>query len=335
LTGPKFDNEDKGQLASYLHALLTMTIRNFVYGFLSDGNIIQFFEGSIKEDSFIVKESPVELLNQRGGKQLMWLLHADPHQLGFITHSIVYKGINVKVNGALGRGGFSIAYIGVFEGEKIVAKLYIGGEKKHSTNEANILQKIQTLCPYVPQIIGFSDDYKALLMKPVAIAFSDSRVKKKNADVVELRSEHLVHLVEVLQLVHKLGIVHRDIKPANFFCHEEPNKIMLNDWACAAHKDELVEFAGTYLFTSSNLLLELTQHETVLYRPHPKHDLESVVKCLYLAMHPFFLRDENDNINKILFEWDKRLSKGVWRQMMQDVECCNYDSLKKKIDLLY
>lgn len=45
LKSDHFGNEDKGQLASFLNALLSMTVRQHVFGFLCDGNLIQFFKG--------------------------------------------------------------------------------------------------------------------------------------------------------------------------------------------------------------------------------------------------------------------------------------------------
>jgi hypothetical protein len=114
-----FDDEEKGQLASFLEDLLLVfqPYRSFVNGFLTDGCVIQFFRlerPDLCESELKWTEGPVWYLQGMGGKWLLGLLqNSDAHEL---PADVVVKEEPVVLGRLLGVGGGSVVYSGTYQG---------------------------------------------------------------------------------------------------------------------------------------------------------------------------------------------------------------------------
>ena len=117
LDNDSFTAEEKGQLVSYMEALVyTYQInRSEVYGFLSDGCIIQFFKLERIDEEFCFLESvSINYLDGEGGKILLGLLTTEVNKLG-MNFSLFYSGKEVLLEKVLGIGGSSVVYAGTYE----------------------------------------------------------------------------------------------------------------------------------------------------------------------------------------------------------------------------
>jgi hypothetical protein len=92
-----FTNEHKGHIASFMDALLSMTVCNFVIGALNDCYIIKFFKGYKDSTTLKISKSPTYFLKHESECLQLNLLMAEPSKLGLITPSILFSGCEVLV----------------------------------------------------------------------------------------------------------------------------------------------------------------------------------------------------------------------------------------------
>jgi hypothetical protein len=122
-----FDGEEKGQLASFLLSLMKVTKRAFVFGFLTDGHIIQFFCLRDHHNRSTFEETEACSLIGVGEERLFALLNATPQALGFYTTGITHNDKEVAIDLLLGVGGTAFVYKGILDSEQVCKCPWVGG----------------------------------------------------------------------------------------------------------------------------------------------------------------------------------------------------------------
>jgi serine/threonine protein kinase len=175
----------------------------------------------------------------------------------------------------LGCGGFSEVYQAIeISSEleyaiKIVDKVLVHeGDPNAIKNEVKILKNISH-----PHIVKLNQVYETpfrvyLVMEYLEqpLAAIDDRCRFMTDGVwvppydEDLLRTILTQLLEVLNLLHKEGIVHRDIKPENLlWIPQDKKKIKLIDFGMAVYlpKEPLIQWAGTPEFQAPEILERL------------------------------------------------------------------------------
>lgn len=139
----------------------------------------------------------------------------------------------------------------------------------------------------VPAVLGSTtEDPPAVLCSPVGASLSLSR-----GDVPQMvrvaRS-----CIGVLRDVHARGIVHRDLRLSNILLHGQG--VLVIDWASATTVQDspLHAYQGAVHFAAGDVLAALAAdpvHRRVHYLP--QHDLEGLVKTIFAAMYPVYVKD--------------------------------------------
>jgi hypothetical protein len=114
----EFDADEKGQLESYLEelAISYQPWRKAIYGFLSDGALIQFFQLSLGDVRHKFYEWPILKLKADGAEWLARML-GDPASASTACQDISIKDKPVHVVDYLGRGGSAVVFAGQWRGK--------------------------------------------------------------------------------------------------------------------------------------------------------------------------------------------------------------------------
>eukprot|EP01124_Arcella_intermedia_P036747 TRINITY_DN9696_c0_g2_i4.p1 TRINITY_DN9696_c0_g2~~TRINITY_DN9696_c0_g2_i4.p1 ORF type:complete len:560 (+),score=110.36 TRINITY_DN9696_c0_g2_i4:55-1680(+) len=332
-----FSDDEKGQLGSYLAKLKEITQRPFTIGFLSDGYIIQYFRFEDK-----LQETQIESLINNENSFLGFLCQSTD-DMGFEFSSISLEGRTISIVNYLGQGGTSVVYEGQFEGLDVsfsttssfmdlesvfpatpVVKLYRQNAAQYLENEVQILKQLSSVAS-VPKLIGTIGS-RILVTVPMGISLVHS---KTNPDA-QVKGNHFKELIKTLKIVHELNIVHRDIKLSNVYLNPKfDNLILLSDWSSASNVTEKTFFMGTPKYAPSCLLKPEIMNGTKKYQPQPKHDLEMVVKSIFLSFHHNY--HVPASLNELQVFWEQSLEPPFWQFLLDAAENCNYE---KMIELL-
>ena len=109
--------------------------------------------------------------------------------------------------------------------------------------------------------------------------------------------------------------------------------VVLNDWGCAVKIDSPVPFSGSLTLAPNDVVTAILKEKDMdaKYIPKPSHDLEMIVKCLYVRLNPVFrlchLEQTVDGVKARSEFWKKELKGDLWKQMLSAASKCNYEDL--------
>lgn len=318
-----FKNKDKGQLASFLFKLIDETKRKFACGFLCDGRLVQFFRMT---GNSTLEETLVYGLDGEGEDLLLGFLNTDPRLHGLEVDEIKIDNDEVVIQSHLGYGAHSIVWKGTYKDNEVAVKKFIKSEILLQ-KEIEILKKLSGVSN-VTQLIGRStSDNMSIIVSPVGTPFLGST--RSQSDSV-MRRCHFACLVKTIQEIHSnCNVVHRDIKPSNFF--QIGNKTLLNDWSSAIDVNQSENFNGTRVYAPEEFLLK--GERNTVFPPKYRHDLESLVKSLYVTIHSsifysqFMLDEDYKNKQKILNFWKVIFNIPCWSRLLNAARECDYNKL--------
>ena len=107
-------------------------------------------------------------------------------------------------------------------------------------------------------------------------------------------------------------------------------KVLLNDWSLAKSRDAETSVVGTLPYMPTELL---GQGQHFKYHPQPCHDLESVVKIMYIMLFPGQV--DADSHTEMRQFWETRSTLAFWAEMFQAANDENYGRLKFLISTIY
>jgi serine/threonine protein kinase len=132
-------------------------------------------------------------------------------------HTIQNKYIIQK---CIGSGKFGKVYSGIYKktNEQVAIKFEDNNAPFNILKrEANILNMLNSNnCKYVPSVFWFGIymDMKVLVMTYYNCSL-DEYITKKTLSISQLNNI-MIQMIQILESIHKHGIIHRDIKPQNF-----------------------------------------------------------------------------------------------------------------------
>lgn len=226
----------------------------------------------------------------------------------------------------LGSGTYGTVYAA---GPDNVLKVYHGEEKlTNCTFEADTIKRVRELIgtdqlPHMPQVVETFED--ALLLSPQGQRLGGS-------------TKEFALLVPFLQALHeKAGMVHRDIRPCNIVY--VLGRYVLIDWGCAINISDYDLMKGTLTTIPDELYGCIVEPVPELYKVEPRHDLESLVKSLFLIFLNEDIRtaekDPPKSEIKELIEnfWGEMTKNNLYNDMMKSARSCDYNGLRKLIEV--
>jgi hypothetical protein len=249
-----FSSQQKGQLVDHLRILtLRQKPRTFSIGYLTDGFRIQFFKLTLVQERTKMALFSSHLMFLRtsvtsgkiadGGKILLQFLHNRNYaEFGHcLPEDVRYRGVGVQFESLVGHGHFANVYQVTFgSGDRCLLKMHKGGtallqEKKNLETISQYSKDIQECRTFTfTQLVGLTDDSKALLVKPRGIPFArtpaqiEDLMRHRNSDFIAMSLELLLGLVDAVRFLHKtIKLVHRDIKLSNMFAVPVPVIMLL------------------------------------------------------------------------------------------------------------
>ena len=258
---------EMGQAMQYGHRILdAQPLRTHVYGFFTNNEhtmLIKTFRTGARPYTVNWQISGVMRFDQ-GMATFFNLLGRDS---GFMLPPTV-NGKLVSIKSALRPGRTCRAFLSMFDGEEVVAKLF-HNDLQVQDNRQKLLDAKAAVDPHnaattktvalVPTVQGSEGVW--LIITPYGTPFTP----------VLLKMNHVRMLVATLQAVHGAGIVHRDVRFSNIFLLED-GSVLLNDWGSSARIGVLQEVAGCPDQWRHPELRGVTE-----CAPQPKHDLYSLV----------------------------------------------------------
>jgi len=241
-----------------------------------------------------------------------------------------------------------------------VMKVYQPKCIAHFENECKMVQQLANfgdLRGHVTAYVDSDSSNRVLLLSPAAIPFAYTTRRLVNCafeqvdvdlsvgqlpDVLLPRKTHWRELLRILKLIHGHKIVHRDVVLSNIFIDPKTRLLFVNDWSCAVPTEEVTVFNGTWLMAPDAVLrrfgtalLPSAEHQlssAVTYKPVPEHDLETVVKGMFAAVHPqeFYPRQRHCTTMKDLLDvWEKCLKVRPWPEALELARRGNHEALIK------
>ncbi|ELR12999.1 uncharacterized protein ACA1_096710 [Acanthamoeba castellanii str. Neff] len=302
-----FDDEEKGHLESFLEELLLnyQPWRSSMFGFLSDGVLIQFFRLVVRPKKELYEGKPMQLVED-GARGLATLLES-PNYNGL---QLEIRGAPVRVKSYLGSGGSAIVFSGKYKGEEVVIKRF---------NE----DRVAALSHSRHEFERMGD---VLILQPVGDKFASS---VNNWDHALANRDDFVQLINILEQAHKkCGLVHRDVRLNNFFRIKGTTQVFLNDWGSAAAAGVLADFDGALQHAPDEILDSWESGDQ--YRPAFSHDLEMVVRTVFHSTNMMTFREieAEEDVQKLRAFWAHHLEPAVWQRMLQAAQACQYAALK-------
>ena len=116
-------------------------------------------------------------------------------------------------------------------------------------NEENILRRLAHLnlanIPVIQTSVQLMDGSFGLVVSPIGVPILPAPLG------VRITPSMFITLLEVLESVHRIGIIHRDVKPENILLVGS-NEIMLNDWGSAVEINLSCSYQGTPVYGEKN-----------------------------------------------------------------------------------
>ena len=163
---------------------------------VTDGILVEWFVVQEKEH---VAVGPIYPFRE----SFCGILAADPSAL-YLTPCDL-EGVAIKTQ--LGTGRTSSVYKADWQGQEVAVKWYKKEFEFALEHEAKMLRQLKGI-QGIPTLVHKNAAHRYLLMTPIGESLASSESSKGLASI-------FMHLVEILQSVHKKGVIHRDIRPPN------------------------------------------------------------------------------------------------------------------------
>ena len=220
-----------------------------------------------------------------------------------------------KLLDKIGEGSYGSVYIGehIYLKKKVAIKLNKESDNILLKNEAKIYKYLENT-KGVPNMLlyGLDNSYYYIILDKL----DNNLERNKNQNICNIG----IKMVEIIENIHKKGVIHRDIKPENFMFKN--NNLYLLDYGLATmyldsmskHKklDKISNIIGSINFISINV------HDYIL--PSRRDDIESIIYVLLYLYNKlswenlkeqeiyFFKKNVIYNYSAKSFESDKPLS---------------------------
>mmetsp|Transcript_14470 Transcript_14470/g.19822 ORF Transcript_14470/g.19822 Transcript_14470/m.19822 type:complete len:568 (-) Transcript_14470:262-1965(-) len=337
-----FNADDKGKVIDLTKAIYDVQ-RPFRSGgltsYLCDGDIIMFF---LYEEGSILESVPMPLAGT-GGHWLLSLLTTDIGMLGFRLPSIAINGVNIKIEGFLGHGGFNNAFkgSGASSGirEPVVIRQIKGASEGKQVSETEIALHKQIMeafrldnkSKHVIQLLAVSDCGTALIEQPVCQSIATP------IESYFLSKRQLHEIVDIADTLKRANCVHLDLRPSNFLLDGET--VVLCDMGSLVLLSELprAPLTGTTKYGSPGMLQHLcnnTQHHDLSY----SDDFHSVLRVLFVSVvrgaYERLNRIGTTEVNEITAFWQRAFNGPLWKQYLMYAEASDYSKLHDLVELV-
>ena len=362
-----FTDAERGQLFFALRAVLEVNpTRAWIYGVLMCADIFCVLKAQRRIEQTNIKTKSqrkaqpswigIEYLysatfsaNERGLEILLGFLNLQPQTLGWSMRPLpaVPGRITKKCNpdGFLGSGLTADVYAYPSNSglDDLVAKCFHSEFESifhHESVILNLLREVER----VPRLIHQDEEEKVLVLSPRGIEVPIEPMRPHY-----LKQNHIKDLITILENAHSLDIVHRDIRLSNLMFVWDPNledySVMISDWGFAMetkyteiHSSPNANFYGT-LNTACPEILDalLSAPDWRVAEPKPSHDLQALVRTLYLYRYEAGRRKmqtivgTGSNINQLKEFWEAALAVEPWNEFEKLAENCNYDKLRAEL----
>jgi hypothetical protein len=323
--GEKFSDEDKGQILTMAIRLLELQPgREFVYTYLRNSNVVQFFRVNLNDEEYVYKASPELMWAGDGGAMFASMLISDLDALGWVTPNVEFDGVSATAY--LGSGLSCTAY--ATDRDNTVVKIFKnkGEMKREVANLKLVNQCVALLQDHVTQL----QEEKGLqiLVSPLGRHYTDDLVEgdKPSSIMPGVATFGRKHIGQLIDVVEHSPLVHRDLHPANIYIDQRGN-LVVNDWALAMKENTDVCRAGVDAYLSTDILSKKKEEK---YTACHTDDLHAVICIVYRMLHPHdFKRMEN---GKELEFWQTRLNHGHWKVASEHAANSEYAELKSVLN---
>jgi len=320
-----FNNTDIGEIITNTLRLLNAQMsRTYVYSFLADTEMIQFFcvhaiDRTMAEYSYykthVYKFGGIGLPEETQGKNhLLSLLSATLSQLGFEELTFQINNLQIVASGFLGEGLTSRVYKANYRQEDVAIKHFKQEYISHLQKETS---SIDILCKNnivgIPTIKFIGQNF--FVMTPVG------------SKIQQFTKATVTQALQILKTIHNIGIVHRDVRLNNFILYNQ--KLFLIDWSFATSFAAPDPYRGT-LYYASNAILQ--SHPNVV--PTPQDDLHALVRVVFIHMFPHLKPAlyciESSNLSEIKLFWQKYMPQGsIWHSLDNLCDGLSYDLINE------
>jgi serine/threonine protein kinase len=159
----------------------------------------------------------------------------------------------------------------------------------------------------------------ALLLSPKAVRSATAAALQGS-----LAPHELAPIVTALQACHQRGVLHRDVRLDNILLLDDGTYILGDFGSSGSVTDQ------PQAYSTPTLLRFAPESSAVNFEP--AHDLLSLVKSVYLAVHqPMVRPDQAEDVKWVLDFWDLNLVPEPWASMKKSAHAADYAALLKLI----
>lgn len=350
----QFTEEEISHLTLFMSELLEMQLFRFnelgfgfLYGFLFNGYVFQFFKFSCYYNNKLFSQCKLErstVLTFETGFEWLWkMLHTPLYKLGFTLPKINYNGDNITINRFIGVGATSLVYecqCPTINGP-FVMKIFKSNYINYYQSEKSAYQTLNSInSDNLSRLIGSIDDHYALLISPVGVPFAsthqdflDYYSNPTKSNLVLFNSSHIKCLISTLKLIHSKSICHRDIKITNMFTSAD-NTFFINDLgsSCTIGLNKL--FEGHFQFSPQICLDALAVKSE--YKPQASHDLYMALCLVFSLLYPhivhklFSSRYLPGCVEATQNFWNKAFSVEPWKSLVEMIKVADSNELDPK-----
>lgn len=186
----------------------------------------------------------------------------------------------------IGKGSFGEVYNAIYKktNEMVACKIELMNDKMKLYEEYTIYKKLQNNI-HIPKIYDFVklEKQHILGMELLTQSLDNLFIQKEKKIEINYCKNIAIQCIEILEYIHKKGIIHRDIKPNNFMLKNDIIYIIDFGLSCKyTNNDKHIAFSsngpliGTLRYASINVHLGIT--------PSRRDDMESLgYMLIYLA----------------------------------------------------
>lgn len=271
-----------GQLLTYLSVMLDE--RPVAYGFITDGYLIGFAKGFIKNgEKQFVRSKNLLLINAAASIQgLLGYFRASREDFGLPPTMIG----TYTVRGRIGAGGTSCVFAGADPDDNQVAlKMIFEPHRDELEHERDIVHKLRSSA-HASESLDTSIFLRSLPEMELLVWHDNGKEHKAGAVTPlgaplrrPLGRDGLECVLRALCVAHHADFVHRDIRPPNLiFDVKNSSQVLLIDFGFAAEVGKETRYAGSpYLQPDEATRAQLVKGT---YKPWPMHDLAQLLQVL-------------------------------------------------------